>query len=217
MGDEQDRGALLLEDVEGLVADAVAQPVVEAGERLVHQEDRRLRRQRAGQRHPLLLAAGELVRELLAVAGEADPVEQPPRPLGAGAGGAAQPEGDVPGDAEVGEEREVLEHQADAAGLGRDVAGGVGDHPAGNRHRARVLALDPGGDPQQRGLAAAGGAEQAGDLAGAELERDIVQHPGAGVAVADMAQRQPDPIQCRTDFLHRPLPYPINFIRYGLR
>ena len=94
MGDEEDSGPLLVEDVEGLVADAVAQAVVEAGEGLVHQQDRRPRRQRAGERDALLLAAGEFVRKAAGMAAEPDPLEQAahPRRLPARPG---EPEGDV--------------------------------------------------------------------------------------------------------------------------
>ena len=77
VGHQQHRRPLLLEDVEGFVADAVAQPVVEAREGLVHEQDRRPRRQRPGKRHPLLLAARELVRIALGVTGEADAREAP--------------------------------------------------------------------------------------------------------------------------------------------
>ena len=51
-----------LQHVQRVVAHLVAQPGVEAGEGLVEQQRLRPRRQRAGQRHPLLLAAGEHVR-----------------------------------------------------------------------------------------------------------------------------------------------------------
>ena len=58
---------------------------VERGQRLVEQQHPGLDRQRAGQRDPLLLPAGQLVRVLPALGGQADHVEQvggPPLPLG---------------------------------------------------------------------------------------------------------------------------------------
>ena len=64
----------------GLVADAVAQPVVEAGERLIHQHDARPRRNRAGQCHPLLLTARQLMRVAVDEALERTPGSRVPRP-----------------------------------------------------------------------------------------------------------------------------------------
>ena len=57
-------------------ADAGPQVRVERGERLVEQHHGRLDGQRPGQRHPLLLAAGQLVRVALAEAGQADRLQQ---------------------------------------------------------------------------------------------------------------------------------------------
>ena len=61
----------------------------------------------------------------------------------------------------VGEERVVLEHEADAALVGaqpREIAAVQGEAP-------RLGRLQPGHGPQQRGLAAAGGAEDADEFA----------------------------------------------------
>ena len=57
MGDD-DRGRVrLVQDGERLLAHALSEPRVEARERLVHQQHARARRDRAGKRHALLLAA----------------------------------------------------------------------------------------------------------------------------------------------------------------
>ena len=53
------------------------------------------------------------------------------------------------------EQREVLEHQPDAALLRRHEAIGPGDLLAVEQHAPGGGALDAGGDPEQRGLAAA--------------------------------------------------------------
>ena len=53
------------------------------------------------------------------------------------------------------EQREVLEHQPDAALLRRDEAIGPGNLLAVEQHAPGGGALDAGGDPEQRGLAAA--------------------------------------------------------------
>ena len=55
--DEQGRGACGLEDAAHLMRQALAQVHVEVGKRLVQQHQLRAGRQRAGQRHALLLAA----------------------------------------------------------------------------------------------------------------------------------------------------------------
>ena len=60
---------LALEDVAHFEREPLAQVDVEVGERLVEQQQFGARRQRAGQRDALLLAAGEFVRILVALAG----------------------------------------------------------------------------------------------------------------------------------------------------
>ena len=57
-------GAARLDDVAHLERQALAQVDVEVGERLVEQQQLGARRERARERHALLLAAGELVRVL---------------------------------------------------------------------------------------------------------------------------------------------------------
>ena len=71
---------------------------VERGQRLVEQQHLRLDRERAGQRHPLLLAAGDLVRVAVGVVAEADELEQlagAPAALGRADAAQPQPELDV--------------------------------------------------------------------------------------------------------------------------
>ena len=53
--------------------------------------------------------------------------------------------------------------------------------------RARVGRLEPGDDPQQRGLAAAGRAEQGGQLAGGEGHVDVVEGDEVAEALVDAA------------------------------
>ena len=66
--------------VDDVVADLGAQVRVEAGERLVEQQQRRPGRERPGQRHPLAFAARQLVRVAVAVAGRARPGRASRRP-----------------------------------------------------------------------------------------------------------------------------------------
>ena len=93
---------LALEDFPHLERQPLAQPDIEIGKRLVEQDQFGARGQGAGEGDALLLAAGELMRELVAQAGQTDRGEQlaDPQvtillPL------AAQPEGDIFLDTEV--------------------------------------------------------------------------------------------------------------------
>src|SRR5690606_4766799 len=85
-------------------------------------------------------------------------------------------ERDVVADAQVREQREALEHQTDAAALGRDEAAAAGDHLPVERDRAGVRKLEPGDQAQDRALAGAGRAEQRQDLAALDVERHVVDH-----------------------------------------
>ena len=58
----------------------------------------------------------------------------------------------------------------------------VHQHPAGGRR------LDPGGDAQQRGLAAARMAEQADDLARLDGQRDAVERAPAAIGLDDVLE-----------------------------
>ena len=96
------------------------------------------------------------MRIFIGVMGEPDASERGKR-LGIclAAGERAEPEGDVLQDGQMREQREVLEHQPDAALLRRDEAIGPGNLLAVEQHAPGGGALDAGGDPEQRGLAAA--------------------------------------------------------------
>ena len=104
-------------------------------------------------------------------------------PLRRGVGAAGrQAVGDVLGDRHVREQRVVLEHDADrragSAADGRSRRPPIDDRPWRLRDEA-------GDDPQQRGLAAAGRAEQGDQLAGLDVERDVLHRHGPAVAVRD--------------------------------
>jgi hypothetical protein len=71
-------------------------------------------------------------------------------------------------------QRVILEHQADAAGLGRLVAAFAFDQPTADKDEPRIGALQPRGNAQSGGLAAAGGTEQAEDLAALGVESDAI-------------------------------------------
>ena len=80
--DVDHRDAEPLVQADELVLHALAQLLVERAERLVEQDQLRLEHERAGERHALLLSAGELRRPARAEAAELDHVERrfdPPR------------------------------------------------------------------------------------------------------------------------------------------
>ena len=103
---------LLLQDFAGLR--------VERGERLVHQQHRRIHRQRAHQADALLHAAGELIGIVLLEAGEPDQLEIVADPLPdlrrAATPRHRQPERRVVVDGLPRQQAEMLEHHGDAVG-----------------------------------------------------------------------------------------------------
>src|SRR5581483_8823035 len=153
-----------------LVVEQVAGDGVESAERLVHEEHGSVLGEGPGQRHPLAHAARQLVGPLAAEALEPHHAEQLAGPLLAlrlGHTGQAQGQVHVAPHRQPGEERRLLEHER------RPPA--HGDGPGGRR-------VEPGQQVQQRRLPAAGGADQAAELAGGDLERDAVE--GERVAAA---------------------------------
>ena len=86
---------------------------IECAERLVQQQHARPPRQRPSERDALPLAARQPARLLLREVRDPEPVEQPV--------GRTAAERDVLLDAQVREERVVLEHEPDGALLGADV------------------------------------------------------------------------------------------------
>ena len=162
---------LVVGDEDGGVAGGVvdfAQPAaqlaadlrVERAERLVEQEHRGSIAMRAGERHALALAAGELRRIALLQAGELHEVEEfrgAAADLGLGgprrAGPDLQAEADILDDRHVLEQRVVLEHEADIAllhGLLRGVLVAEEDGAAVGRsspaiRRSSVVLPEPDG------------------------------------------------------------------------
>ncbi len=181
--DESDPGAALqfLE----LGAHALAQLGVEIGQRLVEQQDVGLDHQRAGERNALLLAAGQLAR----IAGfEPREIHQRQRllDLAARLGGRDFPdleaEHDVLEHVLVRPDRVVLEHHAHAARFRRHHRTGRRQEPAVDLDGAAVGRHVAGDQPQRRGLAAAGRAEQRDE--GIVLDLDIDVGHRRDVAIA---------------------------------
>ena len=72
-------------------------------------------------------------------------------------------------------ERVVLEHHGDVAVAGLELV----DHPAADRDLAGGDRLEAGDHAQQRGLAAAGGADEDDELAVGDVEVDAVDDLGS--------------------------------------
>ena len=164
VGDVDERDLELLLDPLQLDLEVDPQPRVERAERLVEQQHRRLQHERAGERDPLLLAAGELRGAALAEALQSHEVHRlvhAPAPVGLADPLVAQPERDVVRDRLVREERVALEDRVDAP-LVRRRARHV---DAVEQDRAGVGPLEPGDQAQRRRLAAARRAEHREELA----------------------------------------------------
>ena len=131
MGHDQRRGPNPAQDVDRLLAHVLAQAYVQAGERLVEQHDRRTRRQGAGERDPLLLAARKHVGIAVGITFQPDHRQEfGDRRTAGRAPFAAQAEGDVLGDAHVGKQRKVLEDQTDTPDLRCQADARAGDEAA---------------------------------------------------------------------------------------
>jgi hypothetical protein len=187
----QRRDAAGLEHVEGVVAHLVAEAGVEGGEGLVQKERLRAGRQGAGQRHPLLLPAGEHVGVSAGVGFEADAGEGFGHlPAALAARHAAEAEGDVLRHRQVREQGVVLEHETDPALFGRDFAARFGEHGAVQFDAAGLQGFQAGDEAEQGGLAVAGGAQEAQDLARPRLEVDAAEDFAFAVGVADAGQAE---------------------------
>ena len=142
----------------------LAELEVQRAERLVEQQHLRLVDDGPGQRDPLALAAGQLGRLAAAEPGQPDHLQRPDGllpPLRLGHPAHPQPVLDVLRHRHVREQRVVLEDGVDVPGVRRhlrNVAAAELDPPG-------VRPLEPGDQPEQRGLARSGGPEQGEELA----------------------------------------------------
>jgi hypothetical protein len=179
VGDQDDRHSGGAQDARDVVAHGAAQERVDVAPRLVEQDHGRLGRERAGQRHALLLAARELVRMAALEAAEPDQVED----LGH-AGDATAPRkavAHVVGHAEMGEERVVLEDHPHVAALRRNPAA-AGHHAVVDADLARVRLLEAGHQAQHGRLPAAARAQHGQQLAALDGEVGVAH--GLDVAEA---------------------------------
>ena len=150
-----------------------AQLRVERAERLVEQQHGRVEDERAGQRDPLLLAAGQLTRPPLRERGHLDQVESLVHAafdIGLGELAVPQAERHVVSHVKEREQRVALEHRVDVAPVRRH----VGDIGAVEQDLARGRLLEARDQPQGGGLAAARRAEQGEELAAGHGQVDVV-------------------------------------------
>ena len=145
-----------------------AQPRVEMRDRLVHDEQAGLADDRPADPDALLLSAAEVLdaaRQEIDDREDLRDLVDAAVDLGRRQAARAQGRRDVVVDVQVRIERVVLEHHRDVALAWGDVV----HAPAVHQQVARGDRLEPGHHPHRRGLAAAGRAEQAEELAVAQV------------------------------------------------
>ena len=174
VGDVDGRGVEPLVERLDLGAHLDPELGVEVGERLVEEEDGGLAHEGTAHGDALALAAGELGRQALeqrrelehaggTLDGVGDPLHRCLPHL--------QAEGEVLVDRHVRVEGVGLEDHGDAAVAGMHAV----DHPAGDADVALGDRFQPGGHAQERGLAAAGRADEDDERAFLDLQVDAVQ------------------------------------------
>src|SRR5437773_4237425 len=204
-------------------ADFHAQPLadlgVEIGERLVEEQHARLHHDSARETHALPLAAREPgglplrysrgVADLHEVEGGHD-LAQDVRPREALAPETVR---DVVEDAHVGPQGVVLEHHGRPARLGRQ----RGDVVATKENATSVDGDEARDGSEQRGLPAAGWAQDGGELARAELERHSAERLHLAKALRDRLDADGDHATDPSTPLRRPLEEPGTCAARGLR
>jgi hypothetical protein len=173
VADEHGRQPELAQQRRQLVAHEGPRVHVERRERLVEQQHLGAARQRAGQRDPLALAAGERRGPGRRERRDAEALQQL-------VGARLAAEGDVGAHVEVREQRELLGDEPDRAALRGEVRALVEPHAPAQRDAPALRALQPGDRAQHRGLARARGAGEDDDLAGHAAQRDVYAERATG-------------------------------------
>src|SRR5690606_2837991 len=191
MGDQQCADAPGLQDVANFGGQAATQVTIQVGEGLVQQQQGRLGSQCPGQCYPLLLSAGQLMGIALAETVQIDQFQQF-ADYPAAFGVLADAEGDVLRHSQVGKQGVILKYHADAALLRRNALPRTGHHLALKTDLAGGNRLETGNAAQGGGLAAAGGAQQAADVAGPQVQAQVLDYRMAVIAAAEVVQLQND-------------------------
>jgi hypothetical protein len=187
VGDEEDGRSHPGEEEFQLRPHADAERRVEVGERLVEEADRRRADDRPADGDALALAAGELAR--LALEERADlhqfgNLADPAGDLGLRLPLHPERKGEVAGDVQMRIEGIALEHHGDVA-----LAGGKRRHVAPlDHHPPAGRPLEPGGDVEDRALAAARRPEQGDELLRRDRERHVVDGGDAAEALGDLLE-----------------------------
>ena len=151
MGDHDEARARLALQPAQLRPGLRPQPGIERRQWLIEQQQRRLSRQRPGQCHALLLAAGKLGRAAGAEARKPHQRQQFLHPRQAEHPGTAQAIADILSHAEMRKQRIGLEHHGAGPCRGRQ----PGHVPPGDADAARIGRLKTRHQPQQRRFAGA--------------------------------------------------------------
>ena len=170
-GDEHHGGAGLRPDFQEILLQLLARLRVERAERLVHEDEDRLAHQRPRDADALLHAAGEFMRIVVRDIAESDETDEMPRklaPLRHRDAVELERELDIAEHRAPRQQAEVLEHHAGVLARARHRRSFDGD-------MALVRRDEAGGEPQQRGLAAAARAEQRDELTLAHRRGDAVE------------------------------------------
>ena len=177
VGDQQGGDIFLAENIAQFTGQGPAQVQIQAGKRFVQQKQGRAGGQCPCQRHPLLLATGQLMGVTVFHAGQPDPVQALADSLALlRARLFAQAERHIVGHGQVGKKGMFLEHHAQAPLFRRQLTAAAGDLPALDVDTATRDRFQPGNGAQGGGFATAAGPEQAGNFAGGQLQAQILYH-----------------------------------------
>ena len=176
VGDQHQGGVVVAIQRKQQVADVMAGALVEVAGGFVGKQHARAMHECAGDRHALLLAAGQLGRVVSAARGQADRFQRVARAL---AGGTAafqfQRQHHVFLGGQRGQQVERLEHETDQppAQIGAGLFVQLLQRMAIQRDAAGIRRVQPGQQAEQGGLARAGGADDGETLARADLQADV--------------------------------------------
>jgi hypothetical protein len=190
VGDEDGRDSVVALEPLDLDLHVEPQVLVERAEGLIQQQHLGVDREAPRQRHALLLSARQLARQPLGEwthMGKVQHSLDPRRNALARPVMRLEPVGDVLPDRHVGEQGVVLEHDADAAPVRRQVI----DALAVEQDPSLRLPHEAGHDPQQRGFPAARRSEQGDQLAPADIEVDVADRDELPESVRDVVEAEP--------------------------
>ena len=173
VGDEEHGLLRFTPDAQQLITHPGAGDLIERTEGLVHEQERGVEDERAGDGHALLHPAGELVRMRRGELAEFDQREDllgAAEPVGARALVELEGQLDVVRHGAPGQQRGLLEDKTDVLG-----ALGVLWRAAAERDAAGRGIDESADDPQERGLAAARRADERDELALGDVQRDLAQ------------------------------------------